>query len=59
MEQLDDEEKKFLEDVGIKEVENLKTNENQIVDFIMSKSRKEIPNNLNIYNNILKKVGRE
>ena len=58
MEQLDEEEKKFLEDVGIKEVENLKTNENQIVDFIMSKSRKEIPNNLSIYNNILKKVGR-
>lgn len=58
MEQLDEEEKKFLEDVGIKEVENLKTNETQIVDFIMSKSRKEIPNNLSIYNNILKKVGR-
>lgn len=58
MEQLDEEEKKFLEDVGIKEVKNLKTNENQIVDFIMSKSRKEIPNNLSIYNNILKKVGR-
>lgn len=58
MEQLDEEEKKFLEDVGIDKVENLKTNETQIVDFIMSKSRKEIPNNLSIYNNILKKVGR-
>ena len=56
MEKLNEDEVSFLKDVGINKVENIKENENVIIDFIMSKSRKEIQNNLNTFNNILNKL---
>lgn len=56
MEKLNKDELSFLKEAGINKVENIKENENLILDFIMSKSRKEIQNNLNIFNNILNKL---
>ena len=56
MEKLNKDELNFLKEAGINKVENIKENENLILDFIMSKSRKEIQNNLNIFNNILNKL---
>lgn len=55
---LNKEEEEFLNEIGIKKMEDLESNENEILSYIMSKSSKNdcIQKDLNIYNRILQKI---
>ena len=58
MENLNQEEKEFLGEVGMKTGYDLKENENEILSYIMSKSTKngDKQKEFNTYNNILRKI---